>query len=274
MLLSLADIAVYFAMGSLAGFLGGLIGIGGGFILVPGLYYTFTSLSLAPGNELPLALGTTMGCIIFTASSATLANLKHKSVRLDVVRRFAVWVAVGSAGGAALATGLDSQLVKIAFATFCLYSAYRMLFLPAPVTSDKVTVENSKLQVPGLFFGAVCGVIGIGGVNLFVPYLLKRAIGLKQAIATASVLQLPIAVIGVATYVILGSGKPQLPPYAVGYVYLPGLLFLVIGIVFFAPIGVKLAHRLPVAILKKIFGGVTAIAGLKMAGFFSLFSWL
>lgn len=262
------NLVLFLLLGAGAGFLGGLIGIGGGFVLVPGLYYVFVHGGVAPGNEMPLVLGTTMAGIIFTAASSVRSHAGRGVIRFDLVQRFAPWIALGSIVGAVLATKLDATYVKVAFAIFCLYSASRMLFFSKNVVSTSRTIESSNLVAPGTFFGAVCGLIGVGGANLFVPYLMNRSLDIRYAMATASALQIPIAVISSAAFIVLGMGQST-PAGAFGYVYLPALAVVATSSIAFAPLGVRVAHKLPIPVLKKLFGSVAAIVGLKMAGAFS-----
>jgi len=266
--------AAYLTLGLLAGFLGGLLGIGGGFVLVPGLYYVFHEFARFPGYDLQMALGTTMASILFTAASSVRANAKRGVVRSDVVRRFALFVAAGSAFGAYLATTLDTSWVKFGFAAFCLYSASRMLFFAQPQPSAERTVENSRLELPGLFFGTICGLIGVGGANLFVPFLLKRNLDLRHAIASGAALQIPIAIAGSVGYVALGWGVIDAPG-TFGFITWPALSIVVIASVATAPLGVACSHSMPIPTLKKLFGGVTALIGLKMSGAFTLIAlWI
>lgn len=268
MQLDLLTVAMFAALGCAAGFLGGLIGIGGGFVLVPGLFYVFVRTGLAPDHELPLVLGTTMAGILFTAASSVHAHAANGVVRFDVVRGFAPWVAAGAVIGALLATRLDASIVKIGFAAFCLYSATRMLFFPNKVSTGGVDVGQARLAVPGVCFGSVCGLIGVGGANLFVPFLLKKRLDIRHAMATASALQLPIALIGSIAYI--GLGLLEATPYgALGFVYLPALLVVAVSSMVCAPLGARMANTLPVSVLKKIFGVVAALVGLKMADAFS-----
>jgi uncharacterized protein len=263
--LSFADAMLWAGLGALAGFLGGLIGIGGGFVLVPGLYYLFSSHPEFRSAALPLTLGTTMACIIFTALGSAMAHLRRGAVEVDVVKRFAPFVAPATAFGAAAATVISVTLIKLCFAAFCLYSAGRMLFFSKTIARPGASMQDTALPVPGAFFGSLCGVLGVGGANLFVPFMLKRNVDARSAMATASALQLPIALAGTLAYVLSGWGN-SLPLGSLGYVYTPALAVLVASSMVMAPLGVMATHALPVAVVKKVFAGFTALAGLKMAG--------
>ena len=268
MQIDFVNLLYFLALGTTAGFLSGLIGIGGGFVLVPGLYYVFSEGGLAPGHEMPLALGTTMAAILFSSASSVRSHWALGFIQLPLVRRFAPWVVGGTMTGAAMVSRLDSNVVKVCFAVFCLYSAARMLFGSDPPGDSGTPMGDTPLAAPGFFFGAVCGIIGGGGAIMFVPFMLKHRLGIREAVATASALQIPIAAIGALSYIVLGLQVSQ-PVGAWGFVYLPALVLMTTVSMFAAPLGVRLSRRLPVGTLKKLFGLIAAVVGLKLAGAFA-----
>lgn len=257
---------VFLALGAAAGFLGGLIGIGGGFVLVPGLYFLFSAHPEFSGAAMPLTLGTTMACIIFTATGTAMAQFKRGAVEVDVVKRFAPCVVPGVILGTVLATSVNATLVKVGFAAFCLYSATRMMFFSKTIAKEGASMAATPAAPPGVFFGTLCGMLGVGGANLFVPFMMKRNIDARVAMGTASALQLPIAVAGTAAYIVTGWFDAKVPEGSLGYIYTPALFIIVTACMVTAPLGVRATHALPVAVVKKVFAGFTALAGLKMLG--------
>ena len=280
--LDIYSVLLFVALGSLAGFLGGLIGIGGGFVLVPGFYYAFARMGIAPGHELTLALGTAMAGILFAASGAARAHARNGAVRGDMVRSLAPWAAAGAMAGASMATILDASVVKFAFAAFCLFSASRWLFVKPREEPQRVTIDPAepafvgpmpqevkrRNQAPGMLFGTICGLIGVGGANLFVPFLMTRKMGTRQAMATASALQIPIAIAGALAYMALGWAVDNAPG-TLGFIYVPALLAAGAASFLAAPLGARLSRVMPVPALRKTFGLITAVIGLKMAGAFA-----
>jgi uncharacterized protein len=261
------------ALGGGAGLLGGLIGIGGGFVLIPGLFFLFSHFySLDSSHAIRFALGTTMACILITSAMATLSHRKYKVILWPFFKSLTPSIIVGVCFGVYLASHIDVAYVKIAFASFCVYSGIRMLFI-RPKTSEVApqTPSVSSITPAGAFFGTLCGTIGVGGANLIVPFLLKRGAQMREAMATASALQIPIALTGLISYIITGLGikSPELSQ-TLGYVSLPIMLAVGISIALFTPIGVKLSHALPVNLLKRMFGLVALGIGLHMSGLFTL----
>jgi uncharacterized membrane protein YfcA len=78
----------------------------------------------------------------------------------------------------------------------------------------------------------------------------------QQAIGTSAAIGFPIAVGGSLGYLFNGWEHPGLPQWSLGYVYLPALAWLVPTSMLTAPLGARLAHRLPVATLKRLFAGL------------------
>jgi uncharacterized membrane protein YfcA len=83
-------------------------------------------------------------------------------------------------------------------------------------------------------------------------------------VGTSSALGFPIALAGMIGYIVAGWGATDLPAYTLGYVYLPGLIGIVAMSMLVAPVGARLAHRLPVKQLKRAFGGFLALLATKM----------
>jgi uncharacterized protein len=265
--------------GVFSGFLSGLLSIGGAFVMVPaflaifGYYFHFESHFL-----LQLSLGTTMACMIVTAVSATSEQSKRGSVYWEFIRSNWIPISIGTILGVILTNYFSTSLIKICFASFCIYSGFKMLTrsklanVIVPVTdSVKDVAANvvSRARRTTFLFGTLCGFIGVGGANLFVPYLMKKeGVELKKAMGTASAAQVPIAVIGSVSYLILGlyatDAAVNSTQNTVGYIYLPALLLVSFVGLFFNKLGVAAAHKLPVPQLKAVFGLFTFLVGLRM----------
>lgn len=260
------EMAILLALGAGAGFLAGLIAIGGGFVLVPGLYLLFSSRPDLQPNALSLTLGTTMACMLFSGSVSAVEQYRRGAVELGMVKRMGPWLVPATVAGTVLAGAIDAGFVRACFAAFCLYSAAGMAFFSATLARPGASLEATPAAPAGLFIGTVCGMLAVGGANLFVPFMLKRNIDARTALATASALQLPIALAGTAAYVLGGLDNVATPSGSLGYVYLPALMLLAPMGILFARLGVRATHALPVPIVKKMFAGFTALAGLKMTG--------
>jgi uncharacterized membrane protein YfcA len=258
------ELALYLAFGSLAGLLSGLFGIGGGIIIVPFLSWFFTARGLVADHVMIMAVATSLATIIITSLSAVYAHHRLGAVRWDAVMRLSPGILIGSMVGSIIANYLPVNWFKLIFALFLLHVATRMFF-----SSDKSEVWHQTtgpelFALAGLAIGALSAVVGIGGGTLSVPFLVKCRHHLRNAVATSSACGFPIAVAGSATYVVLGWGKPLLPEWSLGYIYLPAFCGIILTSIPFAPIGAQLAHRLPTQKLKRIFALVVAMVGGKL----------
>ena len=65
---------------SVAGFMAGLLGVGGGLVMVPALYYAFTFLHFEMETKMHLALGTSLAIIIPTSIMSTRTHMKFNAV--------------------------------------------------------------------------------------------------------------------------------------------------------------------------------------------------
>jgi uncharacterized membrane protein YfcA len=87
---------------------------------------------------------------------------------------------------------------------------------------------------------------------------------MRKAVATSAACGLPIAIAGASAYILTGWNESALPEWSSGYIYWPAFVGIVIVSIIFAPLGAYLAHRLPVASLKKVFALLLFAIGIRM----------
>ena len=257
--------ALYLAAGAVAGFLAGLFGVGGGLIIVPALIFVFAAQQFPAEYIAHIALGTSLASIVFTSVASLCAHHRHGAVQWSVVRRISPGIVVGTLLGTVLATVLSTVFLKLFFVAFVFYVATQLLadFHPKP---SRGLPARFGMFIAGNIVGAVSALVGIGGGTLSVPFMTWCNVKLHDAIGTSSAIGLPIALAGTVGYVVNGLWAPHsLPPGSVGFVYLPALLGLVLASVLTAPLGARVAHRLPVKPLKKIFALLLYAIGARMA---------
>ncbi|AOY60662.1 sulfite exporter TauE/SafE family protein [Desulfococcus multivorans] len=256
-------VLLYTAMGAVAGVLAGLLGIGGGLVIVPMLVFCFTWQKMPSDLIMHLALGTSMASIVFTAVSSFWAHHKRGAVHWVVVRRIVLGILVGTFLGTCIAARLSTGFLKGFFVVFLYYVAIQMLTGRKPKGSRQLPGSLGMFGV-GSVIGAVSSLVGIGGGTLSVPFMIWCNMTVHHAIGTSAAIGFPIAVAGTAGYIYNGWGASGLPSYALGYVYLPALVGLVCASVITAPLGVRLAHSLPVARLKRIFAVLLLLVATRM----------
>ena len=254
----------YLALGLFAGLLAGMLGIGGGLVLVPALAMMFSAQGLFPASDvLHMALGTSMSSIIFTAAASLRAHNSHGAVLWKVVATITPGILLGTLAGTLLAARIPTRPLAIFFALFVCLVALQMGMNLKPRPTRQLPGPWGIGGV-GIGIGTLSSLVAIGGGALTVPFLTWCNVRIQQAIGTSAAVGLPIALGGTAGYIFNGWHAAGLPAGSLGYVYLPAVAVLVAGSMVTAPLGARLAHRLPVATLKRIFAGLLVLLAGKM----------
>ena len=259
----ITTLLTYCAVGAVAGILAGLLGIGGGLVIVPMLIYVFALHNVPNELTMHLALATSMASIIFTSVSSFMAHHKRGAVHWDVVKKIVAGILVGTFLGSCFASAMSTNFLKIFFIIFLYFVAIQLLLNKKPKGARELPGKMGMFGV-GNGIGVVSSLVGIGGGTLSVPFMLWCNIPVHHAIGTSAAIGLPIAVAGTVGYIINGWNVAMLPQYSVGYVYLPALFGIAAISVLTAPLGVKLAHSLPVDRLKRIFSLLLFAVATKM----------
>ncbi|MCP4114860.1 MAG: sulfite exporter TauE/SafE family protein [Desulfobacteraceae bacterium] len=259
----LTVISVYLILGLFAGVLSGLLGIGGGLVIVPMLIASLTWQKIPSEFIMHLALGTSMATIIFTSISSFMAHHRRGAVHWSIVRRVIPGILLGTFLGSCLAARLSGPFLKGFFVVFLYYVAVQMLTGKKPKASREVPGNVGMFGV-GNIIGGVSSLVGIGGGTLSVPFMMWCNVPVHEAIGTSAAIGFPIAIAGTLGYVYNGLHAAGLPAYSVGYAYLPALMGIVSASVLTAPLGVRLAHSLPVPKLKRVFAVLLLAVATKM----------
>ena len=259
----LTTFLTYCGVGAIAGILAGLLGIGGGLVIVPMLVYVFALNHIPHELTMHLALATSMASIMFTSVSSFMAHHKRGAVRWDVVKKIVIGILTGTFLGSCFASAMSTNFLKVFFVIFLYFVATQLLFNKKPKGSRELPGKAGMFAV-GNVIGVVSSLVGIGGGTLSVPFMLWCNIKVHNAIGTSAAIGLPIAIAGTVGFMVNGWNVAGLPPYSVGFVYLPALLGIAAVSVLTAPLGVKLAHSLPVDPLKRIFSLLLYVVATKM----------
>lgn len=256
-------IALYVVVGLVAGFLAGLLGVGGGLVIVPALTFIFSAQLFPSAYILHLALGSSLASILFTSLSSLRAHHAHGAVNWGVVRGITPGILTGTLLGTVVATQLSSNFLKGFFIAFLYYVATQMLLDIRPKGTRGLPGALGMFLAGGII-GGISSLVGIGGGTLSVPFMTRCNVRMHQAIGTSAAIGFPIALAGAVGYLANGFAVAGLPPYSLGFVYLPAMLGLVAASVLTAPMGARVAHRLPVKELKKVFALLLYVVGTRM----------
>lgn len=255
--------ATYPLLGILGGFFAGLFGVGGGLTLVPFLYMLFVAQSFPPEHVMHLALGTSMATIVFTSISSMRAHHAHGAVRWDIVRNMAPGLVLGTFGGSLIAGQVPTGPMTVIFVIIVYYASVQMILDFKPKAHRQLPGPVGLFSAGGVI-GLVSSMVAAGGGFLSIPFLLLCNVVIHSAVGTSSALGFPIAVAGAVGYLVAGAQDSGLPAYTLGYIYLPAFLGVVVMSISMAPVGARLAHKLPVKKLKRGFGVFLAFLATKM----------
>jgi uncharacterized membrane protein YfcA len=253
----------YPLLGVVVGFLAGLLGIGGGGVMVPMLTAFFLAQGFPHEQVLHMALGTSMATIALTSVSSLRAHHARGAVHWDIVRRITPSILAGTFAGTFIASRLGAAPLAVLFACFMTFVAAQMLYNVKPKPSRNLP-GSVGMSAAGLFIGAVSALVAIGGGSLSVPFMTWCNVRMQHAIGTSAAIGFPIALAGTTGYLLNGLWESGMPPFTLGYIYLPALILAGVVSVFVAPLGAACAHRMPVALLKKAFAGMLILLVVKM----------
>ena len=251
-------------LGLASGFLAGLLGVGGGIVLVPGLYYVFSASGFPPEALMHMAVGTSLAIIIPTGLSSTRAHFQHDSVDVGLARLHAPGILAGVAAGTFAASYLDGRMLQIIF-------AFALLFLAGVIASDLSRFHLVK-KIPGQpwasMMGAVSGflstLIGIGGATINVPYMTLCHVPIRRAVGTAALLGVVISIPAAIGFAVIGWDVDGRPPYSFGYINFLAWIIILPFAVMMAPRGAHAAHNISVGGLRRSFSLFMVLVSLKL----------
>ena len=253
--LLIAELAL---MGACAGFLAGLIGIGGGMIMVPFLSFVLTAKGFPEEYILKMGVATSLATICFTSLSSVRAHHQRGAVLWPVVKLFAPGILLGSLIGAQIAVAMPTKALSVLFAIFVIFSATQM-FLDRKPKPTRVLPPGLGMFGMGNLIGLLSSLVGAGGAFVSVPFMTWCNVKIHQAVGTSAALGFPIAFAGTMGYIWAGQNMPDMPPGAFGYLYVPGLVVISLASICTAPLGARTAHRMDIRPLKKAFAVVLYI---------------
>ncbi|CAN7662961.1 sulfite exporter TauE/SafE family protein [Pseudorhodoferax sp. LjRoot39] len=247
-----------------SGFLAGLLGIGGGMLMVPFLTFLLSRQGVGADLAVKMAIATSMATIMFTAIASVRAHHKRGAVRWDIVKTLAPGIVLGSlVASLGVFALLKGAYLAIFFGLFVGFSATQMFLDKKPKPTRQLPGTPGRLAAGGAI-GFLSGLVGAGGGFVSVPFMAWCNVAIHNAVATSAALGFPIAVANVAGYLVAGQGVAELPPGALGYVWLPALAVIALASFFTAPYGARAAHALPVAMLKRVFAGMLYLLAAYM----------
>jgi len=257
-------LAVLALAAAVAGFMAGLLGVGGGIIMVPALYYAFTVLDYDIITRMHLSVGTSLAIIIPTSIISTKTHMEHNAVDFKMVKSFGVFILIGVILGTFLAVNLRTPQLVLFFSIFAFIVGLFFIFLREALVENPKKISDIIKNISGVVIGFISIPLGIGGGSLMVPFMRTFGYDIRKSIGTAAAIGFLISVSGATTMVIGGEIINNVKtPFSVGYINLLGFLVFVPVTMIMARIGAKMVYKIDKKLLSKIFGTFLLIVSVR-----------
>ena len=244
-------------LGLCVGFIAGLLGIGGGMVVVPCLYYIFTWTGIITESPMHYAAGTSLLIMIATSIGAVIAHSRRGDVIWSITRRVLPGISVGVICGVIIATIISGQILMLVFGVILFIVSLTMIFgFKASGGREERIPRQRYLNFFGFLIGYKSGMLGVGGGAISVPWLTWMGLSQPKVSGTSSTFTFPAAVIGAAAFCISGlvdADRPEVP-YTIGYLFWPALPVAGLASVVGTRFGAIFSSKVPGRQLRILFG--------------------
>jgi len=249
---------------SVAGFMAGLLGVGGGIVMVPALYYAFTVLEFDILTRMHLSVGTSLAIIIPTSIISTRTHMEHNAVDFKMVKSFGVFILIGVVAGTFLAVNLKTSALVLFFSIFAFMVGLFFIFFRESLLENPKKISEIVKKISGTIIGVISVPLGIGGGSLMVPFMRTFGYDIRTSIGTAAAIGFLIAVSGTIMMIIGGKIIDNVnTPYSIGYINMIGFIVFVPVTMFMARLGAKAVYKINKSLLSKIFGTFLIIVSIR-----------
>ncbi len=249
---------------AVAGFMAGLLGVGGGIIMVPALYYAFTVLDFDIVTRMHLSVGTSLAIIIPTSIISTKTHMEYDAVDFKMVRSFGIFILLGVIVGTFLAVNLKTPALVLFFSIFAFFVGIFFIFVREKLMENPKKISDLVKNISGITIGFISVPLGIGGGSLMVPFMRTFGYDIRKSIGTAAAVGFLIALSGTITMITGGKLINNVnTPFSLGYINLLGFVVFVPVTMIMARIGAKAVYKIDKKILSKIFGIFLIIVSMR-----------
>ena len=230
---------------AVAGFMAGLLGVGGGIIIVPALYYAFTVLDFELVTRMHLAVGTSLAIIIPTSIISTKTHMEYDAVDFKMVKSFGLFILIGVVLGTFLAVNLKTPALVLFFSIFAFMVGLFFIFLREKLVENPKTISDIVKNISGVVIGFISIPLGIGGGSLMVPFMRTFGYDIRKSIGTAAAVGFLISLSGTITMIAGGKIIDNInTPFSVGYINLLGFAVFVPVTMIMARLGAKAVYKI------------------------------
>ena len=249
---------------AVAGFMAGLLGVGGGIIMVPALYYAFTILDFDLVTRMHLSVGTSLAIIIPTSIISTKTHMEYDAVDFKMVRSFGIFILIGVIAGTFLAVNLNTHTLILFFSIFAFMVGLFFIFLREKLVENPKPISDIIKNISGIIIGFISVPLGIGGGSLMVPFMRTFGYDIRKSIGTAAAVGFLISVSATTTMITGGELIDNVKtPFSVGYINLLGFIVFVPITMIMARLGAKAVYKIDKKLLSKIFGAFLLIVSIR-----------
>ena len=257
-------LTVLAAAAAVAGFMAGLLGVGGGIIMVPALYYAFTVLGFDIVTRMHLSVGTSLAIIIPTSIISTKTHMEYDAVDFKMVKSFGIFIVLGVIAGTFLVVNLETPTLILFFSIFAFMTGLFFIFLREQLVENPKRISDAVKNISGILIGFISVPLGIGGGSLMVPFMRTIGYDIRKSIGTAAATGFLIALSGTITMIMGGKIINNInTPYSLGYINILGFIVFVPVTMIMARIGAKAVYKISKKILSKIFGTFLIIVSIR-----------
>ena len=257
-------LAVLAVAAAVAGFMAGLLGVGGGIIMVPALYYAFTVLDFDILTRMHLSVGTSLAIIIPTSIISTKTHMEYDAVDFKMVKSFGIFILIGVIFGTFLAVNLKTPPLVLFFSIFAFMVGLFFIFLREKLVENPKIISSLVKNISGIIIGFISIPLGIGGGSLMVPFMRTFGYDIRKSIGTAAAIGFLISASGAITMILGGRIIDNVnTPFSIGYVNLLGFIVFVPVTMVMARIGAKVVYKIDRKLLSKIFGTFLLIVSCR-----------
>jgi len=257
-------LAVLGIAAAVAGFMAGLLGVGGGIIMVPALYYAFTILDFDLVTRMHLSVGTSLAIIIPTSIISTKTHMEYDAVDFKMVRSFGIFILIGVIAGTFLAVNLNTHTLILFFSIFAFMVGLFFIFLREKLVENPKPISDIIKNISGIIIGFISVPLGIGGGSLMVPFMRTFGYDIRKSIGTAAAVGFLISVSATTTMITGGELIDNVKtPFSVGYINLLGFIVFVPITMIMARLGAKAVYKINKKLLSKIFGSFLLIVSIR-----------
>lgn len=253
------------AAGVVAGFLAGLLGVGGGIVVVPALFFALGFLGVDEAIRMQVAVGSSLATIVCTGFISARSHYAKGNVNLEAFKGWLIPIALGVAVGSVVASYLSSTTLALIFGVVAFLVACWLTF--GKVMEGDAGMKRPSIPVwysTGGFVGFISALMGIGGGTISVPMLTAMGEKVHRSVGTSAAIGVAIGVVGTIGFILTGWGNDMLPAGSLGFVNIIAVLAIIPTSMLMAPVGAKVVTLLTPKTVRVMFACFLLLVSFNM----------